>query len=87
MGTFTSSTLDLIATVRLEKPASTNEAARAVERNVSTVHVQLTRLESLGVIYSAEEGQSKRPVVWLDDLVIDIPFGEETETPPAEATG
>ena len=87
MGTFTSSTLDLIATVRREKPTSINATARAVERDVSTVHEQLTRLESLGVIYFAEEGQSKRPVVWFDDLVIDIPFDEESNTPPVEAAG
>ena len=81
MRTFTSSTLDLIAAIRREHPASMNEAARAVERDVKNVHEQLTRLESLGVIYFAEEGQSKRPVVWFDDLVIDIPFDEDTETP------
>jgi predicted transcriptional regulator len=79
MGTFTSSTLDLIATVRRETPTSINATARAVERDVSTVHEQLTRLESLGVIYFAEDGQSKRPVVWFDDLMIDIPFDEESE--------
>jgi len=87
MGTFTSSTLDLIATIRRDQPASINEAARTVERDVSTVHKQLTRLESLGVICFAEEGQSKRPVVWFDDLVIDIPFGEEPDTPSTEAAG
>ena len=87
MTTFTPTTLDLIGTVRSEQPASMNEAARAVGRDVKNVHEQLTRLESLGVIYFAEEGQSKRPVVWFDDLVIDIPFDEETEAPPAEATG
>jgi predicted transcriptional regulator len=79
MSTFTSSTLDLIAAIRREQPASMNEAARVVERDVKNVHDQLTRLESLGVIYFAEEGQSKRPVVWFDDLVIDIPFDEESE--------
>jgi predicted transcriptional regulator len=87
MTTFTPTTLDLIGSIRHEQPASMNEAARAVGRDVKNVHEQLTRLESLGVIYFAEEGQSKRPVVWFDDLVIDIPFDEETETPPAEATG
>jgi predicted transcriptional regulator len=87
MTTFTPTTLDLIGTVRSEQPASMNEAARAVGRDVKNVHEQLTRLESLGVIYFAEEGQSKRPVVWFDDLVIDIPFDEESEAPPAEATG
>ena len=87
MRTFTPSTLDLLATVRRENPASINETARAVGRDVSTVHKQLTRLDSLGVIYFAEEGQSKRPVVRFDDLVIDIPFDDETETAPAEAPG
>ena len=87
MGTFTPSTLDLLATIRRENPASINAAARAVERDVKNVHEQLTRLESLGVIYFAEEGQSKRPVVWFDELVIDLPFGDETETAPAEASG
>jgi predicted transcriptional regulator len=86
MGTFTPSTLDLLVSVQREQPASINETARVVERDVSTVHKQLTRLESLGVIYFDEEGQSKRPVVWFDDLVIDLPFDEEseaTETAPA----
>ena len=87
LGTLTPTTLDLLATIRREQPASINEAARAVERDVSTVHKQLTRLESLGVIYFAEEGQSKRPVVWFDDLVTDIPFGDESDTPPVEAAG
>jgi predicted transcriptional regulator len=87
MSTFTSSTLDLIATVRRETPASINATARAVERDVSTVHEQLTRLESLGVIYFAEEGRSKRPVVWFDDLVIDIPVDEADETDRAVASG
>ena len=86
MGTFTPTTLELIATIRREQPASINAAARAVERDVKNVHDQLTRLESLGVIYYSEEGQSKRPVVWFDDLVIDIPFDGESEAPdPAPA--
>ena len=85
MGTFTASTLDLLVSVQREQPASINETARVVERDVSTVHKQLTRLESLGVIYFDEEDQSKHPVVWFDDLVIDLPFDEEskaTETAP-----
>jgi predicted transcriptional regulator len=60
---------------------------RCLHTALTNVHEQLTRLESLGVIYFVKEGQSNRPVIWFDDLVIDIPFGEETETPPAEATG
>ena len=79
MGTFTPSTLDLLVSVQREQPASINETARVIERDVSTVHKQLTRLESLGVIYFDKESQSKRPVVWFDDLVINLPFDEESE--------
>ena len=79
LGTFTPTTLDLIAAIRRDKPGSINEAARMVDRDVKNVHGQLTRLESLGVIYFAEEGQSKRPVVWFDDLVIDIDVTDESE--------
>jgi predicted transcriptional regulator len=88
MSTFTPTTLDLIATIRREQPTSMNEAARAVERDVKNVHEQLTRLESLGVIYFAEEGQSKRPVVWFDDIMIDIDVTtEQSSGPHVEAPG
>jgi predicted transcriptional regulator len=42
MGTFTPTTLDLLATIQREQPGSINEAARAVERDVKNVHEQLT---------------------------------------------
>jgi predicted transcriptional regulator len=81
---FTPTTLELLDTVRREQPASINDAARVVERDVSNVHNELTRLANMGVIYFVEEGRSKRPVVWFDDLVIDIPVGErDEETVPA----
>lgn len=70
--TFTPTTLDLIETIRREQPASMNEAARAVDRDVKNVYEQLNRLEKMGVIYFSEEGQSKRPVVWFDELIVDI---------------
>lgn len=78
--TFTPATLSLIETVRRETPSSINEAARTVERDVKNVHDELTRLEAMGIIYFAEEGSSKRPVVWFDDLVIDIALVEDGES-------
>lgn len=74
LGTLTPSVLDLIRSVRREEPASINEAARVVERDVKNVHEELTRLAQLGIVYFEEEGRSKRPVVWFDELVIDLPF-------------
>lgn len=76
MSTFTPTTLALIDTIRREQPTSINETARVVGRNVSNVHEQLTRLDSMGVIYFDVDGQSKRPVVWFDELVIDISVGD-----------
>jgi predicted transcriptional regulator len=78
MGTFTPRTLDLIETIRREEPASINETARVVDRDVKNVHEELSRLARLGVIYFEKDGQSKRPVVWFDELVINLPFAPDT---------
>jgi len=75
LGAITPTVLDLIEVIRREEPASINEAARIVERDVKNVHEELTRLARLGIVYFEEEGRRKRPVVWFDELVIDIPFG------------
>lgn len=74
MGTLTPSVLDLIAAIRREEPASINETARVVDRDVKNVHDELTRLAQLGIIYFEEEGRRKRPVVWFNELLIDLPF-------------
>jgi predicted transcriptional regulator len=76
--TFTPTTLDLIDTIRREEPTSINETARAVDRDVKNVHEQLVRLDNMGVIYFAEEGQAKRPVVWFDELIMRVPFTSES---------
>lgn len=74
MATLTPRTLDLLEAIRRENPESINEAARVVERDVKNVHEELSRLAQLGIIYYEEEGRSKRPIVWFDQLVIDLPF-------------
>jgi len=74
MTTLTPRTLDLIEAIRREEPASINETARVVDRDVKNVHEELSRLARLGIIYFEEEGRSKRPVVWFDELVINLPF-------------
>lgn len=71
--------LDLIEAVRREEPASINETARVVDRDVKNVHEELSRLARLGIIFFEEDGQSKRPVVWFDELVINLPFDPEAD--------
>ena len=75
--TLTARVLDLIEAIRREEPASINETARVVDRDVKNVHEELSRLAQLGIIFFEEDGQSKRPVVWFDELLINLPFGPE----------
>jgi predicted transcriptional regulator len=78
METLTPRVLDLIKAIRREEPASINETARVVDRDVKNVHEELSRLARLGIIFFEKDGQSKRPVVWFDELVINLPFDPET---------
>nr|WP_229663689.1 hypothetical protein [Halobellus salinus] len=78
LGTLTPRVLDLIEAIRREEPASINETARVVDRDVKNVHEELSQLAQLGIIFFEEDGQRKRPVVWFDELVINLPFGPET---------
>ena len=79
METLTPRVLDLIEAIRREEPASINETARVVDRDVKNVHEELSRLAQLGIIFFEEDGQRKRPIVWFDELVITLPFDPETD--------
>ena len=79
IGTLTPRVLDLIEVIRKEAPESINEAARVADRDVKNIHEELSELARLGIIYFEEEGQRKRPVVWFDELVIQLPFGSDSE--------
>ncbi|MGQ4557312.1 HVO_A0114 family putative DNA-binding protein [Halobellus sp. GM3] len=85
METLTPRVLDLIGAIRREEPSSINETARVVDRDVKNVHEELSRLAQLGIIFFEEEGQRKRPVVWFDELVINLPFDPETGDAAAAA--
>lgn len=85
MGTLTPRVLDLIAAIRRNEPSSINEASRVVDRDVKNVHEELSRLAQLGIIFFEADGQSKRPIVWFDELVITLPFDPETDDTAAAA--
>lgn len=85
MATLTPRVLELIETIRREEPSSINEAARVVDRDVKNVHEELGRLAQLGIIVFEAEGQSKRPVVWFDELVINLPFDRDSSDTAAAA--
>jgi predicted transcriptional regulator len=85
METLTPRVLELIEAIRREEPSSINETARVVERDVKNVYEELGRLAQLGIIFFEEEGQSKRPVVWFDELIINLPFDPEAGDTAAAA--
>jgi predicted transcriptional regulator len=85
METLTPRVLELIEAIRRDEPSSINEAARVVDRDVKNVHEELGRLARLGIIFFEEEGQSKRPVVWFDELVINLPFDPDAGDTAAAA--
>jgi predicted transcriptional regulator len=85
METLTPRVLKLIGAIRRDEPSSINETARIVDRDVKNVHEELSRLAQLGIIFFEEEGQSKRPVVWFDELVINLPFDPDAGDTAATA--
>ena len=85
MQTLTPRALDLIEAIRQEEPSSINATARVVDRDVKNVYEELNRLAQLGIIFFEEEGQSKRPVVWFDELTINLPFDPDAGDTAAAA--
>lgn len=85
METLTPRVLDLIEAIHREEPSSINHTARIVDRDVKNVCEELNRLAQLGIIFFKDEGQSKRLVVWFDELTINLPFDPEAGDTAAAA--
>lgn len=66
--------LELLQTIVREEPASIRETARLVDRDVRQVHRNLEELESLGLVEFEDDGRSKRPSVWYDEINVELPL-------------
>lgn len=82
--------LSLVRAIAEHEPESMRETARLVDRDVSDVHGDLTRLELLDVVELEEggPGQPTQPVVPYDRIEVDIavPLVEdETQSDRAKA--
>ncbi|WP_254832593.1 MarR family transcriptional regulator [Haloglomus salinum] len=77
--------LELIRTIARSGPESMRELARLVDRDPKNVSTALHRLADLGLVRFEEHGRAKRPVVWYEDIAIDIPVVgvDADETIPA----
>lgn len=77
--------LELLQTLARERPESIRETARLVGRDVRQVHRNLTELEDLGLVEFEEEGRSKRPSVWYDEIAVELPLTTDEDTDTSEA--
>jgi len=72
--------LELLRTIVRDSPDSMRALARLVDRNPKNVSISLHRLADLGLVRLEADGRAKRPVVWYDEIAVDIPLsGDESE--------
>lgn len=73
--------VELLRTVSRAGPESIRETARLVDRDVRQVHDDLHALAQLNVLRFEDHGNAKQPVVWYDDLEVDLPIRDPSTAP------
>mgnify|MGYP000371509642 CR=1 FL=1 len=71
---FRPTNLELLQAIIEHDPESIRALARVVDRHPPDVLENVHELADYGLIELREEGRSKRPVVWYDELDIDVPL-------------
>ncbi len=71
---FRSTNLELLEAIVEHEPESIRELARIVDRNPPEVLENVNELADYGLVELKEEGRSKRPVVWYDEIDVDLPL-------------
>lgn len=64
--------LELLHAIAEHEPSSMRELAEVVNRDYREVHRNLEELERLNVVEFVEEGRSKKPVVWYDNIEVNV---------------
>lgn len=82
---FTPRAIDLLQVIARDEPASIRAAARLVDRDIKQVSENLERLDEYGIVEFEDEGRAKRPVVEYDEIDIQLPLRQRTETDAAPA--
>lgn len=80
---FRPTNLELLRAIADGEPSSIRELARLVDRHPPDVTENVHELADVGLIDLEQEGRSKRPVIWYDEIDVDIPIGStSTNTAP-----
>ncbi len=75
---FRPTNLRLLKAITTHEPESLRELARIVDRNPPDVLDNINELETYGLVELVEEGRSKRPFVWYDEINVDMPLTDST---------
>ena len=75
---FRSTNLELLEAIVDHQPTSIRDLARTVDRHPPEVLDNVHELADYGLIELEEDGRSKRPVIWYDEIDVDIPLGERS---------
>lgn len=76
--------LALLRAIADHEPESIRALARIVDRHPPEVTENVHELADVGLIEIEEDGRSMRPVIWYDDIDVDIPI-RDAETDPRPA--
>jgi predicted transcriptional regulator len=77
---FRPTNLELLEAIVEHEPESIRALARVVDRHPPEVLDNVSELKDYGLVGLREEGRSKRPVVWYDEIDVDIPLGQHSAT-------
>jgi len=80
---FTPRAIDLLQVIAQEEPASIRETARLVDRDIKQVSENLERLEAYEIVEFVDNGRAKQPIVGYDEIDIQLPLRQPTETDTA----
>jgi predicted transcriptional regulator len=82
---FRRTNLELLQAIIEHEPESIRELARLVDRHPPEVLDNLNELEDYGLVELRDSGRAKRPVVWYEELDIDIPLGQVSDRSGTDA--
>ena len=71
---FRSTNLELLEAIVEHEPGSIRELARRVDRNPPEVLENVNELVDYGLLELKDEGPAKRPIVWYDEIDVDLPL-------------
>ncbi|MDL0125609.1 hypothetical protein PNP85_00475 [Halobacterium salinarum] len=71
---FRGTNLELLEAIVEHNPESIRELARLVDRHPPDVLENVNELADYGLLELKEVGQAKRPVVWYDEIDVDLPL-------------